>query len=113
MLTRYHFHLLPHSVDTTLLETSLVRILESVQHFCYILHQVQLPTYVENVREKLAENIHELWAMGKVEAGWSFGEVSKLISEYEALILSTRVDYTCTRFPYSLAFDNTNITTTV
>ena len=31
---------------------------------------------MENVREKLAENIHELWAMGKMDQGWSFSEVT-------------------------------------
>ncbi len=30
---------------------------------------------MENVREKLAENIHELWAMGKIEQGWQYDEV--------------------------------------
>jgi len=35
---------------------------------------VQLPGYVENVKEKLAENLHELWAMGKIENGWIWGE---------------------------------------
>jgi len=37
--------------------------------------QVQLPAYIENVKEKLAENLHELWAMGKIENGWIWGEV--------------------------------------
>ena len=41
------------------------------------LYQVQLPTYIDNVREKLAENIHELWAMGKIEQNWMYGEVRK------------------------------------
>uniref|UniRef100_X1Z8I7 Ryanodine receptor n=1 Tax=Capitella teleta TaxID=283909 RepID=X1Z8I7_CAPTE len=36
---------------------------------------VELPSYVDNVREKLAENNHELWSMGKIEQGWSFNEV--------------------------------------
>uniref|UniRef100_T1JNF8 Ryanodine receptor n=1 Tax=Strigamia maritima TaxID=126957 RepID=T1JNF8_STRMM len=35
---------------------------------------VALPNHIENIREKLAENIHELWAMNKIDAGWSFGE---------------------------------------
>lgn len=35
---------------------------------------IQLPSFVENIRDKLAENIHEMWAMGKIEAGWTFGE---------------------------------------
>lgn len=36
---------------------------------------ITLPTYVENVRDKLAENIHEVWAMNKIAAGWKYGEV--------------------------------------
>ncbi|XP_023320280.1 ryanodine receptor isoform X3 [Eurytemora carolleeae] len=35
---------------------------------------IQLPSFVENIRDKLAENIHEMWAMGKIEAGWTHGE---------------------------------------
>jgi len=31
--------------------------------------------YIENVKEKLAENLHELWAMSKIENGWIWGEV--------------------------------------
>ncbi|XP_026324427.1 ryanodine receptor [Hyposmocoma kahamanoa] len=36
--------------------------------------QITLPTYVEQIRDKLAENIHEMWAMNKIEAGWMYGE---------------------------------------
>ncbi|ESO90186.1 hypothetical protein LOTGIDRAFT_123762 [Lottia gigantea] len=36
--------------------------------------RIQLPAYIENVRDKLAENLHELWAMSKIEQGWSYGE---------------------------------------
>jgi len=28
------------------------------------------------VKEKLAENLHELWAMNKIDNGWIWGEVS-------------------------------------
>ncbi|KAL4238125.1 Ryanodine receptor 2 [Mactra antiquata] len=35
---------------------------------------VQLPVYIESVRDKLAENLHEVWAMNKIEQGWSWGE---------------------------------------
>nr|CAI5848298.1 unnamed protein product [Callosobruchus analis] len=35
---------------------------------------VTLPQYVESIRDKLAENIHEMWAMNKIEAGWQWGE---------------------------------------
>jgi ryanodine receptor 2 len=29
---------------------------------------------VESIKEKLAENIHEMWAVTKIENGWVFGE---------------------------------------
>ena len=29
---------------------------------------------MENIRDKLAENIHEMWAVTKIETGWCFGE---------------------------------------
>jgi len=41
----------------------------------YAWFQVQLPAYIENVKEKLAENLHELWAMSKIENGWIWGDV--------------------------------------
>ncbi|XP_078000970.1 ryanodine receptor 2-like [Glandiceps talaboti] len=34
-----------------------------------------IPHYIEGVRDKLAENIHELWCMNKIEAGWMYGPV--------------------------------------
>lgn len=37
--------------------------------------QVVLPTHLDNVRDKLAENIHELWGMNKIELGWTYGKV--------------------------------------
>ncbi|XP_048259812.1 ryanodine receptor-like isoform X9 [Haliotis rufescens] len=37
--------------------------------------RIQLPAFIENVRDKLAENLHEMWAMNKVEQGWTYGEV--------------------------------------
>ena len=33
-----------------------------------------LPHYVESIRDKLAENIHETWAMNKIEVGWQYDE---------------------------------------
>ncbi|XP_069698288.1 ryanodine receptor isoform X7 [Periplaneta americana] len=35
---------------------------------------ITLPSYVESIRDRLAENIHEMWAMNKIEAGWQYGE---------------------------------------
>ncbi len=36
-----------------------------------------MPLHLEKVRDKLAENIHELWGMNKIELGWSYGKVRK------------------------------------
>ncbi|KAL1124812.1 hypothetical protein AAG570_001433 [Ranatra chinensis] len=35
---------------------------------------IHLPHHVETIRDRLAENIHEMWAMNKIEAGWMYGE---------------------------------------
>ncbi|XP_049853809.1 ryanodine receptor isoform X5 [Schistocerca gregaria] len=35
---------------------------------------ITLPGYIESIRDRLAENIHEMWAMNKIEAGWAYGE---------------------------------------
>lgn len=34
-----------------------------------------MPPHLEKVRDKLAENIHELWGMNKIELGWTYGKV--------------------------------------
>lgn len=34
-----------------------------------------MPPHLEKVRDRLAENIHELWAINKIELGWSYGKV--------------------------------------
>ncbi|XP_036006629.1 ryanodine receptor 3 isoform X7 [Fundulus heteroclitus] len=36
--------------------------------------QVVMPPHLEKVRDKLAENIHELWGMNKIELGWTYGK---------------------------------------
>uniref|UniRef100_A0A8C7M9I6 Ryanodine receptor 3 n=1 Tax=Oncorhynchus kisutch TaxID=8019 RepID=A0A8C7M9I6_ONCKI len=37
--------------------------------------QIVQPPHLDNVRDRLAENIHELWGMNKIELGWSYGKV--------------------------------------
>ncbi|KAG7282547.1 hypothetical protein CRUP_001122, partial [Coryphaenoides rupestris] len=37
--------------------------------------QIVLPPHLERIREKLAENIHELWVMNKITLGWTYGVV--------------------------------------
>lgn len=39
--------------------------------------QTVLPPHLEHVRDRLAENIHELWGMNKIELGWTYGKVKK------------------------------------
>ncbi len=36
--------------------------------------EINLPQYIESVRDKLAENIHEVWAANKIDAGWVYSE---------------------------------------
>ena len=38
--------------------------------------QIVLPPHLERIREKLAENSHELWAVTRIEQGWTYGPVS-------------------------------------
>ncbi|KAI4804077.1 hypothetical protein KUCAC02_025721, partial [Chaenocephalus aceratus] len=37
--------------------------------------QIVMPVHLDKVRDKLAENIHELWGMNKIELGWSYGKI--------------------------------------
>jgi ryanodine receptor 2 len=38
--------------------------------------QIQMPGFIDGVRDKLAENLHEIWAMNKIEQYWRFAEVT-------------------------------------
>uniref|UniRef100_A0A8C3ARP2 Ryanodine receptor 2 n=1 Tax=Cyclopterus lumpus TaxID=8103 RepID=A0A8C3ARP2_CYCLU len=44
--------------------------------------QIVLPPHLERIREKLAENIHELWVMNKIELGWTYGAVIQHVGKY-------------------------------
>ena len=35
---------------------------------------VELPQELLELGEKIAENVHENWAMGRISDGWSYGE---------------------------------------
>ena len=37
-------------------------------------NHIVFPTHLEDVRDRLAENIHELWCMNKIATGWHYGE---------------------------------------
>ncbi|KAI5624619.1 ryanodine receptor 2 [Silurus asotus] len=36
---------------------------------------IVMPPHLQKVRDRLAGNIHELWAMNKIELGWSYGKI--------------------------------------
>ena len=33
------------------------------------------PSFIDNIKDKLEENIHEMWATLKIESGWAYYEV--------------------------------------
>lgn len=35
---------------------------------------VSLPDELLELTEKIAENVHEIWALGRVSEGWTYGE---------------------------------------
>ncbi|XP_067629186.1 ryanodine receptor isoform X11 [Eurosta solidaginis] len=58
---------------------------------------ITLPSSVDQIKEKLAENIHEMWALNKIEAGWSWGEqrddyhrIHPCLTQFEKLPLPER-----------------------
>lgn len=37
------------------------------------LDDVQQPPYLEELREAIAENVHEVWSAGRIKEGWTYG----------------------------------------
>lgn len=35
---------------------------------------VRLPNELEELVENMAKNVHEVWAQGRIEQGWTYGE---------------------------------------
>lgn len=35
---------------------------------------VQIPKELMELTEKIAENVHDIWAMGRIKDGWKYGE---------------------------------------
>lgn len=48
------FHYTPQPLDTT---------------------DVKLPKELEDLAEQLAKNVHEVWSAGRIEDGWTYGQV--------------------------------------
>ncbi len=42
---------------------------------------VQTPANFDVLRNKLAENMHEIWSMNKIEQGWKFADVSFIVQK--------------------------------
>ena len=36
--------------------------------------EVMLPEELESLVEQMARNVHEVWAQGRIEQGWTYGE---------------------------------------
>lgn len=36
---------------------------------------IELPEELIELREKIAENVHDIWAKQRIDQGWSYGEV--------------------------------------
>ena len=49
---------------------------------------INLPQFIESVVDKLAENTHEMWAMNKINMGWSYSEIRDDISKRHACLTS-------------------------
>lgn len=65
---------------------------------------VTLPAYVDQIKEKLAENIHEVWAANKIEAGWTFGEIRDDLNYLHPYLTSfDRLPQSEMRYDYNLA----------
>ena len=37
-------------------------------------NDITLPAEIETLAERLAENTHDVWAAGRIKAGWTYGE---------------------------------------
>ncbi|XP_045927387.1 ryanodine receptor 2 [Micropterus dolomieu] len=49
--------------------------------------KVELPPQLLDIREKMAENIHELWAMDKVDLGWTHGPVRDEVKRHDPCLV--------------------------
>ncbi|KAK0132131.1 Ryanodine receptor 2 [Merluccius polli] len=49
--------------------------------------KVELPAQLEHIRERLAENIHELWSMDKIELGWAYGPMRDEIKRFDPCLV--------------------------
>ncbi|KAE8280778.1 Ryanodine receptor 2 [Larimichthys crocea] len=46
-----------------------------------------LPPQLEDIREKMADNIHELWAVDKIDLGWTYGPVRDEVKRHDPCLV--------------------------
>uniref|UniRef100_A0A8C3ABS1 Ryanodine receptor 2 n=1 Tax=Cyclopterus lumpus TaxID=8103 RepID=A0A8C3ABS1_CYCLU len=49
--------------------------------------KVVLPPQLEDIREKMAENIHELWTMDRIDLGWTHGPVRDEVKRHDQCLV--------------------------
>ena len=48
---------------------------------------IQLPEELNDLVEKMAENVHEVWAQGRISQGWTYGaERSDALKQHPCLV---------------------------
>uniref|UniRef100_A0A914XP97 Ryanodine receptor n=1 Tax=Plectus sambesii TaxID=2011161 RepID=A0A914XP97_9BILA len=68
--------------------------------------QVTLPHFAHEFHQKLAENLHELWAMRKIELGWTYGEKRSEAGKHHPCLTSfERLPTTEKNYNINLALD--------
>ncbi|VDM52160.1 unnamed protein product [Angiostrongylus costaricensis] len=65
-----------------------------------------LPHLIDDIHPRFAENLHELWAMRKIELGWSYGETrSETLRKHPCLTSFDRLPTTEKQYNINLALD--------
>uniref|UniRef100_A0A667ZYR6 Ryanodine receptor 2b (cardiac) n=1 Tax=Myripristis murdjan TaxID=586833 RepID=A0A667ZYR6_9TELE len=49
--------------------------------------KVELPPQLEHIRERLAENIHELWAIDRIDVGWTHGSAKDECKRHDPFLV--------------------------
>lgn len=42
---------------------------------------IELPKNLLELTEKIAENVHDVWAINKIKEGWTYGETKDLVKK--------------------------------
>jgi hypothetical protein len=50
------------------------------------LDHISLPEGLEEIMELMARNIHDIWAMGRIEEGWTKGPMDPVLKRHPMLV---------------------------